>query len=49
MLGSNTARIIDQIKPKPDFVLRPSVEPSRILQRPPGGLNLTLNPKKPER
>lgn len=49
MPSSNIAKIIDQIKPKPDFVFNPRVEQSRILQRPAGGLIITPKPLTPEK
>lgn len=47
--GINTAKIIDQIKPKPDFAFNPRMERIPVLNRPMGGLNLTTNPKTPEK
>ena len=49
VFGSNAAKIIDQIKPKPDFAFNPRMEQIPVLNRAMGGLNLTVNPKATEK
>lgn len=50
LFGANTAEIANKIAPKPNFILNPRVSTApRLLERPAGGLNMAVQPKKPER